>query len=460
MFKKIISFSLLLIFIIISGFGCKGPDKQTQQLLRPVTLNYWTIYSDVDVLRQLAKKYEALHPYIKINIRQVRYDEFDNLFVNALADDVSPDIVSLHVAWLNKYLNRLSPAPKYTKIVNVYTQKGVIGSENYQTELKVNSLYPAKALKSLYVKTVYNDVVKDGQVYGYPLTIDTMAVYYNKDLLDLSGIPETPQTWDEFIEAVKKIVKINANDKIVQAGAGLGTANNIKHASDILSILVLQSGGNLIKNNRVVFADELDKLKTQAPIFQALNFYTNFANPAKEIYTWNSDMSLDLDEFARGRLAFYFGYSYDLAEIKKRAPDINFGVIKLPQLTPEKPVNIASYWLEAVPLKSKNQNEAWDFVRFISSPQNVEEYTKATYRPSPYRQHLVKQMEDEKLEPFASQILFAENWYTGKDIDKTKQVLNDLIVKFIEPFSGSESDHYKYISNLIINTARAIQQTL
>src|SRR3989344_7696859 len=112
-FKKII---LLSVAIIAAGFGCKGLSADQQAAIRPVKLNYWTVFDDVAQLKKMATAYNTIHPHVTINIRQVRYDEFDRLFINALADDVQPDIVSMHTRWLRNYQARLAPMPPSVKM--------------------------------------------------------------------------------------------------------------------------------------------------------------------------------------------------------------------------------------------------------------------------------------------------------------------------------------------------------
>ena len=112
-------------------------------------------------------------------------------------------------------------------------------------------------------------------------------------------------------------------------------------------------------------------------------FYTDFANPTREGYTWNADMGRALDEFARGKVVFYFGYAFDLPQILAQAPQMNLEVIPIPQLDNTAPVNVANYWVESVTKKSAHKNEAWDFIRFITSPEGVGAYTQATRQPTP-----------------------------------------------------------------------------
>jgi ABC-type glycerol-3-phosphate transport system substrate-binding protein len=56
----------------------------------------------------------------------------------------------------------------------------------------------------------------------------------------------------------------------------------------------------------------------------ALNFYTDFANPVKEVYSWNNTLDNSVNAFASGKLAIMFGYSYHLETIKALSPKLNF----------------------------------------------------------------------------------------------------------------------------------------
>ena len=47
------------------------------------------------------------------------------------------------------------------------------------------------------------DALQDDKVYGIPLSIDTLALYYNKDHFREAGLVEAPATWNEFVTTVK-----------------------------------------------------------------------------------------------------------------------------------------------------------------------------------------------------------------------------------------------------------------
>ena len=89
------------------------------------------------------------------------------------------------------------------------------------------------------------------------------------------------------------------------------------------------------------------------PAADAVRFYTDFADPGKEVYTWNKNMPNSLEAFILGKTAFFFGYAYHLPTIKSRAPKLNLSIVKLPQIAGNPEINFANYWLETVSRKNK-----------------------------------------------------------------------------------------------------------
>ncbi len=456
--RPFIKFILVLALLPVLGLGCKGLSDEQKTAVRPVTLTYWTVFNDVTQLKALAEEYRRVRPYVTVKVRKVRYDEFDRLFANALADDVGPDVVSMHTRWLRKYTRRLSPMPRSVNMARVF-KAGGIGGDGIEVQEETVGMPSVSSVRNDYVKTVAEDVVVGNKVYGLPLSIDTLAIYYNKDLLDRAGVPTPPRSWDDLLDAIKASTRFGSDGRIIQAGAALGGAENIANSFDILSLLMMQSGVRMASGNRVTFQSGSVRANEQHPLLRALDFYTDFANPLKESYTWNERMGNALDEFVRGKVVFYFGFGYDFNRIKRRAPGLNVGVLPVPQLNNSNPKNVANYWVESVVAKSKNKDAAWDFVRFLTSPEQVAKYTQATRTPTPLRSQIRSQQEIPELEPLVSQVLFIENWYKGKDVDAAQSAFHNLITGYLEP-PAKPSERNKRDAALIDRTARLIQQTL
>lgn len=454
-----LSILTLLVVLLTTGLGCKGPTKEQQVASKPVTITYWTVFDNVSELQRLAGQYNLTRPYVTINIRQLRYEEYQDKFLTALADDVGPDIISLHVRDLQKHASRLSTIPASVSVANIQTSGGL--DPKTTVTLEQNLMPTLTTVRNNYLKTVADDVIVNGKIYGLPLTVDTLALYYNKDLLDSAGIATPPTTWEEFLEAVKATTKIDPNDQnsLLQSGVALGTGKNIDNAPDIYALLLAQKGVKVIEDGSVRFAQ--NEGRNISPALESLRFYTDFARSDKEAYSWNESQNNAFDEFVRGKSVFYFGFGFDYDRIKSRAPQMNLAVTSMLQLSPEAATNVANYWVQTVPKKSKHQNEAWDFVRFISTPDNIKAYSAKSHVPSALRVHNKDQRNEENpLSPFALQVLQAENWYRGNDYAAGQNALRELITGYLKPYNPEIEDQEERDAKLIITAAQTLQQTL
>lgn len=444
--------------MITAGFGCKGLSEEQKRAVQPVELEYWTVYNDTDQLKKFAKEYEQRRGYVNINIKKVRYDEFQDKFVEALADGVAPDIVSMHVRWLQSQKNRLSPMPDQVNVANLRKDSGIGGGTSVQQ--LTNPMPSSRQIERNFIKTVPNNVIIDDSTYGLPLAVDTLALYYNEDLLDKAGIAQPPETWKDLQQAVKKSTKFDSEGNIVQSGIAMGTSDNIGNYFDVLSMLMMQSGTTLGQGQRVTFANGLNEDPVNHPSVQALRFYTDFAKENKDVYSWDTNQENALDNFVRGNSVFYVGFSHVRDEIKNRAPQMNIEVVSLPQLNPSSPKNVANYWIESVVKESNNKNEAWDFIRFMSQPNNIQEYLSAVRQPTPLRGQIEAQKQSmPTVAPFLENILVIKNWYQGRDLDATRKAFSDMISGFKQT-PPEDTERQEWNQRIISNGARTVQQTM
>ncbi len=457
MTKKVLTLFLLAVVLLTTGFGCKVTDKETEEAMKPITLVYWRVFDGQDAFDEIIEKYRALHPFVNIEYRKLRFEEYETELINALAEDRGPDIFSIHNTWVKKYQPKLAPLPESTTMAYPII-KGSLKKEIIP-ELRTTPSISLKYLKDNFVETVNYDVVlEDGLIYGLPLSVDTLAMYYNLDLFNNAGISQAPQYWDkDFLQAVKKLTKQDDKGDIIQAGVALGGGKNINRFSDILSVLMMQNGATMLDGNQVRFHSlpPENRQSDYNPGLEALRFYTDFANATKESYTWNSSLNNSLEMFMSGNLAIMFSYSYDLPTIKAQAPKLNFSVAKLPQIegNPPTSINFANYWVEVVSKKSQNQNEAWDFLQFITKGEQAKTYLSKTNRPTALRSLVPEQRNSDEIGVFADQVLTAKSWYKGKNIQAAESAIGQMIEDAVLN-SGERLQDY------INNTAAKVQQTI
>lgn len=431
--KKII---LLLIAAVLltSGFSCKLiPTKQAPiSLTKTIELKYWGVWDDREYLEPIIQDFQALHPNIKITYRKFRYLEYETKLLEAWAEDQGPDLYSIPASWILKYQNRITPQPADVKLAFEETKKTLGKVETYTVVRSVPTFKPWE-IKDKFVDVVSEDVVIDNKIYGLPFSVDSLALFYNRQMLDKAGVATPPTNWDELTEAVKKISKIDLKNNLLQSGIALGAGDNVNRAVDILSLLMMQNGTTMVDKNGVVFDRPLAGDKNYFPGLTAVEFYTAFADPLKEVYSWNKNQPNSLDAFISGKAAMMLGYSYDLPVIKARSPKLDFGVVGLPQVkNAEEPINYTNYWVETVSHKAKNAEIAWGFLNFAANQQEVTKYLTAAKKPAALRALIYAQRDDPVVGVFSKQTLTAKRWYQGRDPLKMEQIMKDLIENFAQ----------------------------
>lgn len=450
-FKILLSF--ILVILATSGFSCKliPTGKVPKNLTQTTELSYWGVWDNPDDLQPLIVDFKALHPNINITYKKFRLAEYKQKLLEAWAIDKGPDIYAIPAAWLREYQSYVTPQPEQIQLAFRVVKK-TLGKTEESTEVRSVPIFRPSDIKNQFAEVVYEDAVMDGKVYGLPFSLDSLALFYNRDLLDAAGVAEPPKNWNEVLEAVKKITRKDNRNNILTSGVAMGTAKNVAHAEDLLSLIMMQVGATMTLENGLAAFDQPDKdNREKVPALDALRFYADFANSVKEVYSWNSAQPNSLDAFVSGKLAMMFGYSYDLPIIKGRAPKLNLGVSNMAQLAgASKPANITNYWVQTVSHKTKNPIAAWGFLNFAAGKEEITKYLDKTGQPSAIRSLITAQLDIPEIGVFASQVLTAKRWYKGKDSNK----MEELMARLIEEYPLSAKPH-----DLLKQTVEKINQT-
>lgn len=379
-------FFLSLIAIALLSAGCGGGATPQNQ---PVILNFWKTFEDSQNMQALISAYTEKNPNVQIVYTKKNIENYSQDLLNALAAGTGPDIFSIHNSWLPEYADKLAPADEKSFIFKDY--------------------------KDAFVDVAVSDFTKEGKIYAVPLAVDSMALFYNKDLLGTAGIAVPPKTWAELAAQVQKLKKNDGKGYFTRSGAALGLNKNINRAADILYLFMLQAGARSFSQDGLnpAFSDSIQKNgNTINPGQIALSFFTSFANPATPNYNWNLRSDYSIDAFANGRAAFLFSYAYTRDTLLQKNPNLNFDVAPVPQPNLEDPaVNFANYWGEAVSKQSKHQQAAWDFLKFISSKEALDKYYAQHKQPSSRKDLIELQTQDPQIGVFAHANLTAKPFY-------------------------------------------------
>lgn len=359
------------------------------------------------------------YPYGTVTYKQIDPSNYQSQLLSALAAGTGPDVFEIGNRDLPKWRSVVTPLP------------AAYAPQFGPAQLAAD--FPDVVTQDF----VANDASGTSQIYGLPLSVDTMVMIYNKDLFNTAGIAVPPTTWDEFDSDVAKLRALDATGAITQAAAAIGgTASSVPEAPDLLSLLMLQNGTQMVDTAHT--SAQFASAAGEGPA--AFNFYLQFADATSPYYTWSDNMGNNIDSFVGGKTAIIFGYQSDLATIKAKAPFMNYGIAPMPQPTGATvTINYPRYRGFVVAKASPQAVYAWNFILYLTTTDAIEKmYTDATGAPPALRTE-IQAAEGDTTNPdlavFAKQALTAKSWYES-DPSVADAALNSAIKNVL---SGAES---------------------
>lgn len=391
----IIAVVVLLAVLILTGIlpGIKPRSSP------PFTLVIWGFKDAPEVWQAISGKYkEGEEENSTTNYIKKDPKTYETELVNALAAGQGPDIFLLQDSWLSKHRDKIT-----------LLKDGALG-------------YQKKNLKNVFADEVAAAISdENGALLGTPIYFDTLALFFNRDYLNSSNIPNPPQTWEELLEQSKILTRLSAVGGIQRSGIALGASSNVEHAADAFLALLYQSGGKII--------DEAGKKSAlSGPAAESATlFYASFANPAKKTYSWNSFFDNSLQAFANGDTAMILGYAADAPKIAALNPQLNFDIAPLPQPDKNKPqINFGRFDLLTVSRTSKNNDQSWKFLLWLQSKDAQKLYIDAVGLPPSRRDLVSSKPPREYLEVFYDQVLSARAIPVMLG-DSLETIINDMI---------------------------------
>lgn len=320
------------------------------------TLEYWLWDSNqLPAYQQCADAFMVANPNIKVNLTQKGWDDYWSGIQNGMIAGNAPDVFTDHLA-------------KYPE----FAAKGqLVDIQPYITRDGVDMTVYLKGLADLWGR--------DGKQYGLPKDWDTIAIVYNKDMLDKAGVTVdevNAATWNpddggSFAELIAKLTLDesgkNALDpafdktKIAQYGFVPDGPDNT-YGQTGWSWLAATTGWRHV--------DEIWGTKY------------NFDDPrVAATLQWMADMMAsgqimpsELVSSLGGSAAFNAGKgalhpqgSWMIGEFDRNAP-FTFGFARLPQ-GPEGRRSMFNGLADSIWTGTKNPDAAWQWVKFLASKE-------------------------------------------------------------------------------------------
>lgn len=294
----------------------------------PVTLTVWESTAGPDeFIKQAGAAFTAKNPNITINYVNV---ELGNSTTQIALDGpagVGPDLFAAP----HDKLGELVTGGHILPTVDPDTVKGEV--------------LPACATALTYT---------DGKMYGYPVSAETYALFYNKALISDDKVPKT---WDDLVTFCKDFNSKNSGKYGFMMDVGNGYYTIIFTTSD---------------NNRLFGPNGTDTTNTNInsdASVKGMKFFQSLRKDILDVPAADLTTSIDDQAFAAGNVAMYITGLWNVKNFTDAG--VNFGVAPLPSL-PGNTTPAASFSgtrAMFVSAYSTHPTEAAQFAQFLLTPE-------------------------------------------------------------------------------------------
>ena len=294
----------LLSLVVISTYK---PKPKGDGLPAIGALTIWGTLPEGGMTKTFAELKEIDDAYKSVTYRYISSEDFQLELIKALADGKGPDLVLISQERLVELRSKIKPV-------------------SYDS-------FPQRDIRSRYLDGAQIFALSDG-LYAYPIAVDPLVLYWNRDILAADGFLEPPVTWEALVnDYLPTLIRRNPDRSIDRSVVAMGEYKNIKNAFGIISTLLLQAGMVGVSEEDTRYKIKINQMQSGPgePLKTAADFYTRFSKPSNTLYSWNRSFSEDRAQFLGEKLALYFGYGSEGQDIERLNPNLSFDIAEVPQ---------------------------------------------------------------------------------------------------------------------------------
>lgn len=314
--------------LIAAGFtGCsRNKSGSVVENPKEIHIRVWESKDGIDQwIKDAGKAYTKLHPNIIVDYVNVELHGAIEVLENDAGKGVGPDII---------------PAP-HDNLGAIVEKKLIVPTENPE---EISKQVLASCAKAMTYKNT---------MYGYPVSAETYALFYNKRLIKEN---EVPKTWEDLVSWVQKF---NADNP-----GKLGFVMDVTNS--YYSILFTTAGGNRLYGDSGT--DASNPRMNTAEAVRGLQFFQGLK---KSLGLENTELSTSACEglFASGNAAMFITGLWNVKPFENAGLDFN--VAAIPSLPGEKHPSASFSGTRGmfVTSCSKHPKEAADFAAFLLTPE-------------------------------------------------------------------------------------------
>ncbi|MBW4582087.1 MAG: ABC transporter substrate-binding protein [Tildeniella nuda ZEHNDER 1965/U140] len=396
------------IFAAIALTGCRNQraaslnqnDSKQPEPLITVTLSGWQSSPDENqLLKRVIRDFEAKNPTIKIKYEVIN-SEYMDVIKTRLIGDVAPDVFyldALEAPLLMKY-NVLEPLDAY-----------------------ITAAFNLADFEPLML----NAFKRNGNLYGLPKDVSTLALIYNKKAFVAAGITKPPETWNDLLIDSKKLtIDRNQDGRIDQYGFGLAP----ELARQVFIIKAFD--GKLVEQNGYASFSEPHSLKGLQLVVDQYRRDRTAVQPTDVGATSGSDL------LGQGKVAMTLEGTWAMPYLKETFPKIDVATAEVPTINGKKGT-MAFTVAYVMNRKAKHKEAAWKLIAYLTGTEGMKAWAKQGLA-LPTRRSVLAGLSYNKnplYAPFARGTNYATIWQAGENLPTIRMNFNN---QFISALLGEQ----------------------
>ena len=326
---------------------------------QPVVLELWNVFNpavskDGIAHREKYALYEQLHPGIKINHNVMTYADLRQKAIVAGQGKTGPDVLHMLGEWVNEFV-RLGLVADITDRVNAWRDK------------------------DKFPDVTWSVASVNGRIYGIPSIASTRVLVYRGDLFDEVGVGQPPRTWDELRTVAKKLtLDRNGDGQPEIYGMAFATSTDAIRGPQEFLVLLWSTGAEFVTK----VGDKYVPGFTVEQAASVFRLYYDMMHVDKTVPLFSRGWEYEeLDSaFEAGTLAMTQNGSW----MRNRAERAETGKFwrTAPFPYSKVPATYLEVKVEGIGAFSKHKDEAWEFLQWLYSRDNMADITKYDNLPS------------------------------------------------------------------------------
>ncbi|MBC8104825.1 MAG: extracellular solute-binding protein [Cytophagales bacterium] len=329
-----------------------GPAPLTTEKTKLVVWGLEVGKESAGLVAQIAE-FERQNPDIKVSVLSMGAGSMNpQKLMTSIVGGVPPDVINQDRFTVGDWASRGT-----FRAVDDFLAK-----ETGANAVRRADFYPA----------TWNEAVYKGKVYAVPTGVDDRLLFYNKAAFRQAGMDPNspPRTWEELELAAKKLTLLNPDGTYKRIGFIPNYGNSW------LYLYSWQNGGEFLSPDARTCT--LANPQTIGALSYMVGLYDTLGGNDKISLFQSSFQGGEQNPFYTGKVAMFTSGSWELNNIARYAPDLDFGVVPPPVPAerlkgqgifanqPKYITWVGGYSL-AIPEGSQHPQQAWRFIRFMTS---------------------------------------------------------------------------------------------